>query len=153
MTPASVPVRSPHDTGRPGAGVSGTAHGLAVRHRLLLLLSGLLTLCLFLSYEGVHGDAGPLRSASAPAVLSLDTALYALDEAQRDAGAAAPTSDFQKQISVAAQSLAAAAGDDIGGAAGRRGPPDGRRPHHRVRRQGPAGPTPARSAACCARPT
>ncbi|OIJ94775.1 hypothetical protein [Streptomyces monashensis] len=119
MTPASVPVTSRHDTGRPGVRVSGTAHDLAVRHRLLLVLSGLLTLCLFLSYEGVHGDADPLRTASAPAVLSLDTALYALDEAQRDAGAAAPTSDFQKQISVAAQSLAAAAGDDVGGPAGR----------------------------------
>ncbi|KOV66986.1 integral membrane protein [Streptomyces sp. MMG1121] len=105
---------------RPGrAGASGTAHELAVRHRLLLALSALLTLALFLSYEGVHGDADPLRTSSAPAVLSIDTALYALGQAQQDAGAAAPTSDFQKQISVAAQSLAAAAGDDVGGTAGR----------------------------------
>ncbi|MFG3207031.1 hypothetical protein [Streptomyces sp. NPDC048192] len=102
----------------PGGG-STTAHDLAVRHRLLLTLSALLTLSLFLSYEGVHGDANPLRTSSAPAVLSIDTALYALGQAQRDAGAAAPTSDFQKQISVAAQSLAAAAGDDVGGTAGR----------------------------------
>jgi hypothetical protein len=100
-------------------GESTTAHDLAVRHRLLLALSALLTLSLFLSYEGVHGDANPLRTSSAPAVLSIDTALYALGQAQRDAGAAAPTSDFQKQISVAAQSLAAAAGDDVGGPAGR----------------------------------
>ncbi|MEU6506447.1 hypothetical protein [Streptomyces sp. NPDC046942] len=102
-----------------GPGASTTAHDLSVRHRLLLVLSALLTLSLFLSYEGVHGDADPLRTASAPAVLSIDTALYALDQAQRDAGAAAPTSDFQKQISVAAQSLAAAAGDGVGGPAGR----------------------------------
>ncbi|MFH8337606.1 hypothetical protein [Streptomyces sp. AM6-12] len=98
---------------------STTARDLAVRHRLLLALSALLTLSLFLSYEGVHGDADPLRTSSAPAVLSLDTALYALGQAERDAGAATPTSDFQKQISVAAQSVAAAAGDDVGGASGR----------------------------------
>ncbi|AYN38740.1 hypothetical protein D9753_07195 [Streptomyces dangxiongensis] len=104
---------------RPPEGGSTTAYDLAVRHRLLLVLSALLTLSLFLSYQGVHGDADPLRMASAPAVLSLDTAQYALGQAQRDAGAAAPTSDFQKQISVAAHSLAAAAGDDVGGPAGR----------------------------------
>ncbi|MEU3861818.1 hypothetical protein AB0F03_31400 [Streptomyces sp. NPDC028722] len=104
---------------RPPDGGSTTAYDLAVRHRLLLALSVLLTLSLFLSYQGVHGDADPLRTASAPAVLSLDTAQYALGQAQRDAGAAAPTSDFQKQISVAAHSLAAAAGDDVGGPAGR----------------------------------
>ncbi|MFI2206858.1 hypothetical protein ACH47Z_40345 [Streptomyces sp. NPDC020192] len=102
-----------------GTGTSTTARDLSVRHRLLLALSALLTLSLFLSYEGVHGDANPLRTSSAPAVLSIDTALYALDQAQHDAGSAAPTSDFQKQISVAAQSLAAAAGDDVGGPAGR----------------------------------
>ncbi|MFF9086799.1 hypothetical protein ACF1BE_10370 [Streptomyces sp. NPDC014991] len=104
---------------RPPEGRSTTAYDLAVRRRLLLALSALLTLSLFLSYQGVHGDADPLRTASAPAVLSLDTAQYALGQAQRDAGAAAPTSDFQKQISVAAHSLAAAAGDDVGGPAGR----------------------------------
>ncbi|MGW4888385.1 hypothetical protein [Streptomyces murinus] len=97
---------------------STTAHDLAVRHRLLLALAALLTLSLFLSYEGVHGDADPLRTSSAPAVLSLDTALYALGQAEADAGAATPTSDFQKQISVAAQSVAAA-GDDAGGPSAR----------------------------------
>ncbi|MFB7505710.1 hypothetical protein [Streptomyces broussonetiae] len=103
----------------PAFGGSTTARDLAVRHRLLLALSALLTLSLFLSYEGVHGDADPLRTSSAPAVLSIDTALYALGQAQDDAAQAAPTSDFQKQISVAAQSLAAAAGDGVGGPAGR----------------------------------
>ncbi|MCC5473656.1 hypothetical protein [Streptomyces barringtoniae] len=122
-TPAGRPAHLLHrllppDRRAPDGG-STTAHDLAVRHRLLLALSALLTLSLFLSYEGVHGDANPLRTSSAPAVLSLDTALYALGQAQRDAGATAPTSDFQKQISVAAQSLAAAAGDDVGGPAGR----------------------------------
>ncbi|MFC9926084.1 hypothetical protein [Streptomyces sp. NPDC127190] len=105
-----------------GAGAQGgstTAHDLAVRHRLLLALSALLTLSLFLSYEGVHGDANPLRTSSAPAVLSLDTAVYALGRAQQDATAAAPTSDFQKQIAVALQSLSAAAADDAGGTADR----------------------------------
>ncbi|MFD0395207.1 hypothetical protein ACFQ3Z_35650 [Streptomyces nogalater] len=66
-------------------GGSTTARDLAVRHRLLLALSALLTLSLFVSYQGVHDDADPLRTSTAPAVLSLDTALYALGQAQRDA--------------------------------------------------------------------
>ncbi|UFR01537.1 hypothetical protein KBP30_10225 [Streptomyces sp. Go40/10] len=118
--PARLLARLPGAGPRPADGGSTTARDLTVRHRLLLALSALLTLSLFVSYQGVHGDADPLRTSSAPAVLSLDTALYALGEAQRDAGAQAPTSDFQKQISVAAQSLsAAAAEDDLGGPAGR----------------------------------
>uniref|UniRef100_UPI00215DA0BC hypothetical protein n=1 Tax=Streptomyces sp. WELS2 TaxID=2749435 RepID=UPI00215DA0BC len=101
-------------------GVSTTARDLALRHRLLLALSALLTLALFVSYQGVHDDADPLRTSTAPAVLSLDTALYALGEARRDAAQPVPTSDFQKQISVAVQSLAAAAADDdLGGPGGR----------------------------------
>ncbi|MEV5170057.1 hypothetical protein AB0L10_02970 [Streptomyces flaveolus] len=117
---ARLRARLPGAGPRPADGGSTTAHDLAVRHRLLLALSALLALSLFVSYQGVHGDANPLRTSSAPAVLSLDTALYALGEAQRDAGAPAPTSDFQKQISVAVQSLsAAAADDDVGGPAGR----------------------------------
>ncbi|GGR73685.1 MULTISPECIES: hypothetical protein [Streptomyces] len=105
---------------RPPDGGSTTARDLALRHRLLLALSALLTLSLFVSYQGVHDDADPLRTSTAPAVLSLDTALYALGQAQRDAAQPAPTSDFQKQISVAVQSLAAAAADDdLGGPGGR----------------------------------
>ncbi|MEU3955976.1 hypothetical protein [Streptomyces achromogenes] len=105
---------------RPSDGGSTTARDLALRHRLLLALSALLTLSLFVSYQGVHDDADPLRTSTAPAVLSLDTALYALGEAQRDAAQPVPTSDFQKQISVAVQSLAAAAADDdLGGPGGR----------------------------------
>jgi hypothetical protein len=115
---------------RPSDGGSTTARDLALRHRLLLALSALLTLSLFVSYQGVHDDADPLRTSTAPAVLSLDTALYALGEAlhgdrdlllevaRRDR--LVPTSDFQKQISVAVQSLAAAAADDdLGGPGGR----------------------------------
>ncbi|ANP56467.1 hypothetical protein AVL59_12800 [Streptomyces griseochromogenes] len=105
---------------RPPDGASTTAHDLAVCRRLLLALSALLTLSLFLSYEGVHGDANPLRTSSAPAVLAIDTALYALDQAQADATATPPSpSEFQKQISVAAQSLSRAAAGDVGGPAGR----------------------------------
>ncbi|MFH9399767.1 hypothetical protein ACH4JS_08245 [Streptomyces sp. NPDC017638] len=107
-------------TGSPAPDGSTTARDLALRHRLLLALSALLTLSLFVSYQGVHGDANPLRTSTAPTVLSLDTALYALGEAQRDAARPVPTSDFQKQISVAVQSLAAAAADDdLAGPAGR----------------------------------
>ncbi|MFF9580782.1 hypothetical protein [Streptomyces achromogenes] len=105
---------------RPSDGGSTTARDLALRRRLLLTLSALLTLSLFVSYQGVHDDADPLRTSTAPAVLSLDTALYALGQAQRDAGRPVPTSDFQKQIAVAVQSLAAAAADDdLGGPGGR----------------------------------
>ncbi|MFE0512580.1 hypothetical protein [Streptomyces sp. NPDC058964] len=105
---------------RPPDGGSTTARELALRRRLLLGLTAVLTLCLFVSYEGVHGDADPLRTSSAPAVLAIDTAQHALDQAQREATATPPsTSGFQEQISVAAQSLAVAASDDVGGPAGR----------------------------------
>ncbi|WP_333778889.1 hypothetical protein [Streptomyces sp. IBSBF 3136] len=91
-----------------------------MRHRLLLALSAVLTLALFLSYEGVHGDADPLRTSSAPAVLAIDTALYALGAAQAEATGTPPSlSEFQKQISVAAQSISVAAADDAGGPAAR----------------------------------
>ncbi|MEU6087268.1 hypothetical protein ABZ865_10740 [Streptomyces sp. NPDC047085] len=112
--------RRPGAGRRPADGGSTTAHDLSVRRRLLLTLSALLTLALFLSYEGVHGDANPLRTSSAPAVIALDTALSELDQAQRDATGAVPSiSGFQTHVSVAAQSLAVAAGDDVGGSAGR----------------------------------
>ncbi|MGW0878106.1 hypothetical protein [Streptomyces sp. NPDC002671] len=104
---------------RPPEEGSTTAHDLAVRHRLLLALSVLLTLSLLLSYDGVHGDARPLRTSSAPAVLALDTARFALAEAGREARATTSTREFRKQIAVAHESLAAAAADGAGGAAGR----------------------------------
>ncbi|MGW7261063.1 hypothetical protein [Streptomyces sp. NPDC054834] len=104
-----------HDGGRDG---STTARELSLRHRLLLGLSAALTLALFVSYEGVHGDADPLRTSSAPAVVAIDTAQYALNTADREARSDPPSvSTFQTQISVAAQQLAAAAADE-GGASG-----------------------------------
>lgn len=107
-------------TGHEGGDGSTTARELSLRHRLLLGLSATLTLVLFLSYEGVHGDAGPLRTSSAPAVVALDTARYALDTADDEAHSRTPSaSTFQTQISVAAQSLAVAAADEEGGASGR----------------------------------
>ncbi|MGW2641173.1 hypothetical protein [Streptomyces sp. NPDC001348] len=105
---------------RDGGAGSTTARELTLRHRLLLGLSAALTLALFLSYEGVHGDADPLRTDSAPAVLAIDTADYALKKADAEAGSRTPSIDeIQKQISVASQSLATAAADEVGGAFGR----------------------------------
>ncbi|MEU4035017.1 hypothetical protein [Streptomyces collinus] len=105
---------------RPPPDGSTTAHELAVRRRLLLALTALLTLSLFLSYEGVHGDAAPLRTSSAPAVLAIDTVLYALEAAQADATGAPPSlSGFQTQISVAVQTISVAAADEAGGPAAR----------------------------------
>ncbi|MFJ3303725.1 hypothetical protein ACIPSA_11455 [Streptomyces sp. NPDC086549] len=111
--------RVPGRRHRPPDGGSTTARELALRRRLLLGLTAALTLSLFVSYEGVHGDADPLRTSSAPAVLSIAAAQHALGQAQREATATPPsTSGFQEQISVAAQSLAAAASDDVGGPEG-----------------------------------
>ncbi|MBV2355715.1 hypothetical protein KUM39_15255 [Streptomyces sp. J2-1] len=115
--PTSAPATP---TSAPAAPTSTTAHDLTLRRRLLLTLSALLTLALFASYQGVHADAGPLRTSSAPAVLALDTALYALDQAQARATGSPPSfSEFQRQVSVAAQSVSRAAAGDAGGAAGR----------------------------------
>ncbi|MFI5686667.1 hypothetical protein [Streptomyces sp. NPDC051636] len=104
-------------TGRTGG--STTARELTLRRRLLLGLSAVLTVALFLSYEGVHGDADPLRTSSAPAVLAIDTAQQALQAAEKATSGTPSTSEFQNQISVAAQSLAVAAADGVGGASGR----------------------------------
>ncbi|MFF4488706.1 hypothetical protein ACFY0F_19790 [Streptomyces sp. NPDC001544] len=105
---------------RGGGAGSTTARELTLRHRLLLGLSAALTLALFLSYEGVHGDADPLRTDSAPAVLAIDTAHFALTNADDEARSRTPSIDeMQTQISVASQSLAAAAADVVGGASGR----------------------------------
>ena len=87
---------------------------------LLLVLVVLTTLSLFHAYRGVHTDAVPLKSASAPGVLAVDTAKDALDQAQegveRDIGT---TSAFHTHVSVASQSLARAAGADVTGLTGR----------------------------------
>ncbi|MFL4907854.1 hypothetical protein ACJ6WF_32765 [Streptomyces sp. MMS24-I2-30] len=119
LVPAAALARRP---GTPGTATAGdgstTSRELALRRRLLLVLSAAVSVALFFSYQGVHGDADPLRTASGPAVLAIDTAQHALTEAQTTAASPA-TSEFQKQISVAVQSLAVAASEGAGGTTGR----------------------------------
>ncbi|MDX6331682.1 MAG: hypothetical protein QOI83_4065 [Streptomycetaceae bacterium] len=104
--------------------MSATARDLARRLWLLLALGAAATAALFGAYQGVHGDAVPLSSSSAPGVLAVDTAKYALDQAQKGAQRDAPlgaagTGDFHTQISVANQNLALAASDNVTGRGGR----------------------------------
>ncbi|UWE08599.1 ABC transporter substrate-binding protein [Actinacidiphila bryophytorum] len=112
-------VRIPEE--RAGAGgASRTLGELTRRTVLLVLLAVLTTAALFQAYRGVHGDAVPLKSASAPGVLAVDTAMDALATVQvgveSDDGS---TSDFHTRISVANQSLARAASADVTGLGGR----------------------------------
>ena len=105
--------------------MSTTVRDLYRRTGLLVALVAAATGALFCSYRGVHADAVPLASSTASGVLELDTAKYALSQAQSSAGQdaasdAAGTSDFRTQISVANQSLALAASDDVTGPTGRR---------------------------------
>jgi hypothetical protein len=94
--------------------VSTTARDLSRRLRLLLALGTAATFALFIVYRGVHSDAVPLSSSSAPGVFAVDTATYALKEAQQGAAqGAAGNGDFQIQIAVANGSLALAASDDV----------------------------------------
>jgi hypothetical protein len=104
--------------------VSTTGRDLLRRLWLLLALGAAVTVALFGAYRGVHSAAVPLASSSASGVLELDTAKYALLQAQSGAAAdaasdGAGTGDFHTQISVANQSLAAAAADDVTGPSGR----------------------------------
>jgi hypothetical protein len=89
------------------------------RQWILTLLSVLVSIALFGAYEGLHGSAVPLRDASAPAVLAVDTAQEALGQAQNDAAAGpAASGDFRTHVGVANQSLAEAAADDVTGLSG-----------------------------------
>jgi hypothetical protein len=103
--------------------VSTTGRELTRRLQLLLALGATTTLVLYAAYRGVHDDAVPLSSASAPGVLAVDTAKSALGKAKTaipDAQLAdAGTGDFQTQISVANQSLALAASENVTGLTGR----------------------------------
>jgi hypothetical protein len=104
--------------------VSTTGRDLRRRGWVLLTLGVLTTVALFGAYRGVHDDAVPLASSTASGVLGVDTAKYALIQAQRNAtqdaaSDAAGTGDFHTQVSVADQSLAGAAADDITGPSGR----------------------------------
>jgi alpha-glucoside transport system substrate-binding protein len=109
---------------------SGTLRELDRRKLLLLVLTVLTTFSLFHAYRGVHADAAPLRSASAPGVLAVDTAIDALTQAQNGIDALAraqngidrkqgTAGDFHTRMSVANQSLARAAAADVTGLQGR----------------------------------
>ncbi|MFG2678654.1 hypothetical protein [Streptomyces sp. NPDC048392] len=103
--------------------MSTTGRDLTRRLRLLLVLATAATLALFFAYRGVHDDTVPLSTASAPGIVAVDTAQSALRQAHRvvrDSGAGGDTSgEFLTQISVAQQSLALAASENVTGLAGR----------------------------------
>lgn len=100
--------------------MSTTARDLARRLRLLVVLGVVTTVALFAAYRGVHADAVPMSSRSAPGVLSVETTKYALQQAKRGAALdAAGNTDFHTQISVANQSLALAASQNVTGPRGR----------------------------------
>lgn len=104
--------------------MSATGRDLRRRGWLLLALGVLTTGVLFGAYRAVHDDAVPLASSTASGVLGVDTAKYALSQAQqgatKDAASdAAGTGDFRTQVSVANQSLARTAADDVTGPGGR----------------------------------
>jgi hypothetical protein len=103
--------------------VSTTGRDLVRRLRLLLVLATAATLALFFAYRGVHDDTVPLSTASTPGIRAVDTARGALRQAHdvvREGGAEGDTSgEFLTQISVAQQSLALAASENVTGLAGR----------------------------------
>ncbi|MEV5309158.1 hypothetical protein [Streptomyces sp. NPDC052610] len=103
--------------------MSTTGRELTLRLRLLLALGAATTLVLFLAYRGVHDDTVPLASSSAPGILAVDTAENALRTAHEVVRASGPGGDmsgeFHTQISVAQQSLALAAAENVIGVEGR----------------------------------
>ncbi|MFI8951747.1 hypothetical protein ACIGO6_35260 [Streptomyces sp. NPDC053750] len=103
--------------------MSTTGRALTRRLRLLVVVGTVTTLVLFLAYRGVHDDTVPLSTASTPGILAVDTAQGAMREAHRvvrDSGPEGDTSgEFHTQISVAQQSLAVAASENVTGLAGR----------------------------------
>ncbi|WP_105968732.1 hypothetical protein [Streptomyces geranii] len=104
--------------------MSTTGRDLTRRLRLLLALGAAATLVLFGAYRGVHDDTVPLASSSAPGILAVDTARNALGKAHQvvtRSGAVDDdtTGEFHTQISVAHQSLALAASENVTGLAGR----------------------------------
>lgn len=103
--------------------MSTTGRDLVRRLRLLLVLATATTLALFFAYRGVHDDTVPLSTASTPGIRAVDTAQSALRQANavvRETGAEGDTSgEFLTQVSVAQQSLALAASENVTGLAGR----------------------------------
>ncbi|MFJ8942714.1 hypothetical protein ACIRG4_05420 [Streptomyces sp. NPDC102395] len=100
-----------------------TRRDLVRRLWLLLSLGAVTTLVLFGSYRGVHDDTVPLASSSTPGILAVDTAKNALRRAHAAVDGSGPagdtTGEFHTQISVAHQSIAVAASEDVTGLADR----------------------------------
>ncbi|MFJ4692970.1 hypothetical protein [Streptomyces sp. NPDC088766] len=103
--------------------MSTTGRDLTRRLRLLLALGAVTTLALFAAYRGVHDDTVPLASSSTPGILAVDTAKTALQRAHAAVdgrGAAGDTTgEFHTQLSVAHQSIAVAASENVTGPADR----------------------------------
>ncbi|MEU8655003.1 hypothetical protein [Streptomyces sp. NPDC048737] len=103
--------------------MSTTGRDLTRRLRLLLALGALTTLALFAAYRGVHDDTVPLASSSTPGILAVDTTRTALQRAHAAVdgrGAAGDTTgEFHTQLSVAHQSIAVAASENVTGPADR----------------------------------
>ncbi|MFF3554122.1 hypothetical protein ACWD4V_29085 [Streptomyces tsukubensis] len=103
--------------------MSTTGRELTRRLRLLLTLGAATTLVLFFAYRGVHDDTVPLSSSSTPGILAVDTARNALGTAHRIVGDSGPGGDmsdeFHTQVSVAHQSLALTASENVIGVEGR----------------------------------
>ncbi|WP_159765779.1 hypothetical protein [Streptomyces sp. HM190] len=105
--------------------MNATGRDLVRRLWVLSSLAVVSTLVLFVSYRGVHGDTVPLASSSAPGILAVDTARSAVQQAHTavDVDGSGPgpeaTGDFHTRISVAHQSIAVAASEDVAGPADR----------------------------------
>ncbi|UIX30099.1 hypothetical protein [Streptomyces sp. GQFP] len=103
--------------------MSTTGRDLTRRLRLLLALGAAATLVLFGAYRGVHDDTVPMASSSTPGILAVDTAMHAMRTANKVVSGAGATDDttgeFHTQISVAHQSLARAASENVTGIEGR----------------------------------
>lgn len=103
--------------------MSTTGRDLVRRLWLLLCLGAVTTLVLFGAYRGVHDDTVPLASSSAPGILAVDTARNALQRAHAAVDGSGPagdvTDEFHTQISVAHQSIAVAASENVAGLADR----------------------------------
>ncbi|MEV6409453.1 hypothetical protein AB0M58_42155 [Streptomyces bobili] len=103
--------------------MSTTGRALTRRLRLLLALGALTTLALFAAYRGVHDDTVPLASSSTPGILAVDTAKSALLRAHAAVDGSGPagdaTGEFHTQLSVAHQSIAVAASENVTGPADR----------------------------------
>ncbi|MFF8972779.1 ABC transporter substrate-binding protein [Streptomyces sp. NPDC014995] len=103
--------------------MSTTGRDLARRLWWLLGLGAATTLVLFGAYRGVHDDTVPLASSSTPGILAVDTAKNALQRAHAAVDGGGPagdtTGEFHTQISVAHQSIAVAASENVTGLADR----------------------------------